>query len=175
MTEFVVDVLGAVGFAFGFVVVHEYGHLLAGRVLGVPAPAIRVELAGRPPHTALRRGDRWLRPEDSDYADAFREHRPERWAAWTYVAGGLVVETAATTASVLVLVAAGAEEVGIVLAWVALLLAVTYLIVDVALTTRSRRPYGDHALLWQLHRGATCLLVAVALGTKVGAVIVGSR
>lgn len=175
MTELVVDVVGAIGFAFGLVVIHEYGHLLAGRVLGVPAAAIRVELAGRPPHTALRRGDRWLRPEDSDYADAFQEHRPERWAAWIFVAGGVVVETAVTTASVLVLVAVGAEEVGIVLAWVALLLAVTYLIADVALTARSRLPYGDHAVLWQLHRGATCLLVAVALGTKVGAVIVGSR
>jgi len=40
MTELVVDVVGAIGFALGLVVVHEYGHLLAGRMLGVPAPAM---------------------------------------------------------------------------------------------------------------------------------------
>lgn len=168
------DVLGAVGFAFGLVTIHEYGHLLIGRVLGVPARAIRVELAGRPPHTALHRGERWLSPDDAGYADVFARYRQGHRAAWTYVAGGLGVETAVSIVVVLVLVTAGVEEVAIVLAWTALVLAVAYLGAEVALTTRHGRPYGDHAVLWELHRGATCILVTVALGAKVGAVIVSA-
>lgn len=45
-----IDLVGGVGFALLLVVVHEYGHYGVGRLLGVPADSIRVELGGGPPH-----------------------------------------------------------------------------------------------------------------------------
>lgn len=171
MAGLAIDLVGAMGFAIALVSVHEYGHLLTGRILGVPAHAIRVELGGRPPHTALHDGERWLSPDEPGYAAAFCTHRAGARAAWTYVAGGVAFETLMSAIAVLLLVVVGGGEVAIVLAVTSLVLHIAYLGADVALTMRHGRPYGDHAALWALHRRATYALVAAVLVVKVGLVI----
>lgn len=75
---YVLTGLAVLGFAWLTVLVHESGHLLAGRLFGVPSSRIRIVL-GNPSHVALREGDRWISPEDPDYVQAFRSHREESW------------------------------------------------------------------------------------------------
>lgn len=161
-----IDVVGAVGFALLIVAVHEHGHRLAAHLAGVPADHVRVALDSRPPHTALRAGDRWLAPDDDGYQAAFRRHQPHARWAWAFVAGGLIGETALSAAASMLLVSVGAEEVAVVLAATTLALFVLYLAGDLALTRRRRTPAGDHSALWHLQRHATAALLAIIAAIK---------
>jgi hypothetical protein len=128
----VIDIVGAVGFAVLIIALHEHGHRFAGLSAGVPRQYVKVVLDARPPHTALCDGERWLAPDDHDYQATFRRHQPSvRWA-WVFIAGGLIVETTATTLATLLLVAIGADEVAEVLAVTTLGMFVVYLAGDVA-------------------------------------------
>jgi hypothetical protein len=151
----VIDLVGAVGFAVLIIAVHEHGHRFAALFAGVPRQDVRVVLDARPPHTALRDGERWLAPDDSDYQATFRRHQPGVWWAWVFVAGGLIVETVAITLAALLLVAIGANKVAEVLAATTLGLFFAYLAGDLALTWRHRVPAGDHSALWSMNPLAT--------------------
>lgn len=151
----VVDIIGAVGFAVLIIAVHEHGHRFAALLAGVPRRDVKVVLDARPPHAALWDGERWLAPDDRDYQATFRRHQPGVWWAWVFVAGGLIVETAAVTVATLLLVAVGADEVAEVLAATTLVLFVVYLAADVVLTLRHHVPSGDHSALWSIHPLAT--------------------
>lgn len=54
--------VAGLGFALITVNLHEHGHWLVGRVLGIPRADITVDLSARPPHVALRHGETWLAP-----------------------------------------------------------------------------------------------------------------
>lgn len=168
----VLDLVGAIGFAVLIIGVHEHGHRLAALSAGVPRTEVRVVLDARPPHTALRDGARWLAPDDDGYQASFRRHQPGLWWAWTFVAGGLIVETLATSAAALALVAVGADEVAEVLAATTLVLFLVYLAGDLGLTWRRRTPAGDHSALWGIHRAATVVLLGLVTAAKTAVALV---
>lgn len=110
------DVLAGIGFAIGLVAVHEHGHRLTARLLGVPADEVRVDLQARPPVTRLRREGSWLGPDDPGCAEAFQRHVASASGAWWFVAGGFVLEGVVAAVGVLVLLAVGLAPVATVLA-----------------------------------------------------------
>ncbi|MGC1208870.1 MAG: hypothetical protein WA880_13025 [Ornithinimicrobium sp.] len=157
----VADVIGGLGFAFLLVGVHEYGHYWTGRMLGVPADCIRVELGGNPPHVALRDGERWLAPMDELYAEVFQRHRPGTGSAWTYIAGGVIGESFFAVALIGVLARLGAGEVAVVLAWVTAALFAIYAAGDLLVSLGRRSVSGDWSAMYAVQRPATLgLLVA---------------
>ncbi len=156
-----VDLIGGLGFVFLLIGVHEYGHFWTGRLLGIPAGCIRVELGGNPPHVALREGDRWLAPMDESYAEAFQRHHPAVSAAWTYIAGGVIGESLFAVALIGVLIAAGAGQVAVVLAWASATLFAIYGVGDLAVSLGRRSVSGDWSAMYALQPLATVgLLVA---------------
>lgn len=165
--------VATLGFALLTVNVHEHGHRLVGRALGVPRGDIRVDLRARPPHVALRAGRGWLSPDDEGYADAFARHRPGGAAAWSFIAGGLAIETVVASAGALVLVAGDAAEAARVWAWCTAGVNALYLAVDAATSVRSVHPGGDFSAMWQLRSGTTGALVVAVIAVK-GLVIVAT-
>lgn len=153
--DVVVDIIGSVGFAVLIIAVHEHGHRFAALLAGVPRQDVKVVLDARPPHAALRDGERWLTPDDRDYQSTFRRHQPGAWWAWVFVAGGLIVETFTSAVAVLVLVAIGADEVAEVLAATTLGLFIVYLAGDLGASLRHRVAAGDHSALWRINPLAT--------------------
>lgn len=170
--DVLVDVLGAVWFAMLLIAVHEHGHRLVALAAGVPGAEVRVVLDGRPPHTALWDGMRWLAPDDRGFQEAFRRRAPQARWAWAFVAGGLAVETAVSTAVTFLLVALGADEVAEVLAGTTLGLFLVYLAGDLALTWRRGAPAGDHSALWHINQPATAALIAAVAALKIAALTI---
>lgn len=164
VTQVLLWILAAVGFAWLTVNVHEYGHLAVGRAVGVPADSIRVRFTPLPPHVALRDGERWLAPDDTGYVPAFARFNPGAAAAWWYVAGGFVIESVVVIGAV----AALAPVAPVVAAlWLETSTAIflVYVLLDVAGTWRRGTPTGDTSALWRIHAGATvALLLSVAVG-----------
>ena len=146
------------------VLVHEAGHYLAGRVVGVPARAMRIRLTTAPPHVALRDEERWLAPDQSGYIGAFTRQRNSAAAAWFFIAGGFVVETAAVLAAGFALQDAGTVAPIVLLTSTCILLL--YLGADVLGSLRGGQPYGDAGAMWRLHAGGTVLLLAAALAGR---------
>ncbi len=158
--------LAVLGFGWLSVLVHESGHLLAGRAFGVPSSRIRIVL-GNPSHVALRDGDRWLGPDDPDYVRVFRRHRTEPWAAWVFVAAGLILEACVAALAIAALIWAGGAGAATVWAWTTAGLALAYFGLDLVGTARARRPAGDHSAMWQISPPSTVLLLAVVATMKI--------
>lgn len=166
---YVLVALAVLGFAWLTVVVHESGHLLAGRVFGIPSSEIRIVL-GNPSHVALREGNRWLGPDDPDYVRAFRSHRGEPWVSWVFVAAGLALETFVAALAIAALTWTGHTTAAMVWALTTGGLAMAYLGLDLINTARARRPGGDHSVLWQISSKATLLLLTIVTTVKVATV-----
>lgn len=150
------------------VLVHESGHYLAGLTVGVPSRRMRVRLQ-RPPHVALWDGQAWLGPDDTTYVEVFRKYSPAAPAAWLFVGGGFLLETALTLGVVWVLAGVATELAMVVLLATTSLLAV-YLISDVVGSLRMSRPAGDLSAMLKISRSSTLVLLVGMLGLRVGAV-----
>ena len=76
------------------IVIHELGHYVAGRFLGVPRDQMRIVLLSVPPHVAFAEGGAWVGPKQAErygaiLQDRFRQPRALFW----FVASGLTVQT----------------------------------------------------------------------------------
>ena len=173
VVSLVVDALGAVGFAWLVIVVHEAGHLLVARVAGVAPQDVRLVLNSWPAHVQLRSGSTWRSPDDPDYAPTFLAHRNSvGWAA-AFVSGGFLLEIPVSLVAIAVLsqYSAGAA---VVLAWTTAVLAALYLGADLVLSSRSPVSYGDHVALWRLQPVAGVGIVLALLGTKVAGIAIAT-
>lgn len=150
------------------VMVHEVGHFLIGVVVGVPARSMRVRIV-RPPHVALRHGHEWLSPDDPRYIETFRSHAPSAPAAWLFVAGGFLLETALTVGVVHVL-AGAAPQVGLVIIVATTGLLVLYVMSDLLGSRRPGRPTGDLSALLRISVVATIVLLGALTWARVYAI-----
>lgn len=162
-------VVGIGGFIWGTIVIHEYGHLLVGRLVGLPRGAARVVIGARPPHVALRTPEGWIGPDDHRYVHAFTRYRDSAVAGWLFAAGGLLIETLAVLAGGTLLTLAGLPSVAAAWLAVSTLLILLYLAADFASCRRANAPAGDYAALWELSAVATTLFVAGILASRMTA------
>ncbi|MGB3684384.1 MAG: hypothetical protein WA991_00985 [Ornithinimicrobium sp.] len=156
------DVLAGLGFAWGLIVIHEYGHWAAGRAFGVPADSIQVKM-NNPPHVALRVGEHWLSPSVPGYAEAYQAHRAGRGPAWLFIAAGEIAESAAALILLGILLTAGATDVAIVVAWTSLILLVVYVVGDLIVSLTRKAVVADWSAMYALQRLWTVGLAVVLL------------
>lgn len=171
--EIVGQVLPVLGYVFATawvaVLIHEAGHYLAGLAVGLPARAMRIRLKPSPPHVALRDGERWLAPDDRGYIAAFIQHRDSAVAAWFFIAGGFIVETAAMLTLAFATQGVGSLPVIVLITSTAILLL--YLVADGLGFLRSGQPTGDAGAMWQIGRAGTIGLLAALLGARGAALV----
>lgn len=93
---FVLLFLLIVGLVFVLITIHETGHYLAGLMGGIPARDMKLVLFAFPQHVAVRDGADWVSPvkDIRRYIAVTRRHLYSRWAAFRWVAGGMVLELA---------------------------------------------------------------------------------
>ena len=151
---------------FGVTLVHEYGHVIAGVLVGVPRREMRVSLR-RMPHVALRTEQGWVRPGGREYVAVFRRHVRSMRGAFLYVAGGLVTETLAVVAFAVVMRGLGEPGPANVAARVSLAIIVLYLLVEAVLLRVRGYPFGDFSALWRMSRSWTTVLTAATLALHV--------
>lgn len=142
------------------VAVHECGHYCAGLVIGVPRRNMRIRLLTFPQHIALRDGDEWVSPVETDrYIRLAEPLMPTTATALLFVAGGFILETTA-----LVLLAAFRlpfyREICILAFW----MTVIYLAFDVFVYLRTRRAGLDFSAAYS---------ISPVLGSLIGLVVVG--
>lgn len=171
MIDVLLSLVGIACFAWLVIVIHEYGHFIVGRVVGIPRGDIRVDLSGKPPHNALRRGSAWLSPDDAGYIDAFRRHAESTAAAWAFVSGGVVVETALSVPAIVVIAYLGGTGPALLWAWTTLVIFIIYVVGDAVISLRTQQRSGDFSSLWEIHRPGTVLVVLVIAVIKVVSVV----
>lgn len=152
--------LAVLGAAWGAVLVHEAGHYLAGRLLGVPAESIRIRME-RPPHVALHRSGRWFSPDEPGYSAVFALYNDSVMAAWLFIAAGIVVETAVALVLVMIFFAAGSLPLVIAGASTGVLIA--YLLADVVMSKGRGLPYGDFTAMRRIYPAASIATIGVAV------------
>ncbi len=161
---------------FGIITIHEMGHYLAGLTAGIPQREMKVHLFTFPQHVALRDGDSWVSPVDTErYVRISRLHLSTRAAAFRYVAGGLVVETIFTTIFCITshhlgwnFIAFWAAVLSLAIYAINLFLffvvgAISFFVKDIPLALSRRLPYGDISGLWDIYRLPAVLLVVAGL------------
>ncbi len=79
---------------FLIIVVHEFGHFLAGIIFGIPLKQIKICLLTIPQCVALKDGENWLKPKDRErFVSKQKELLKSKSGSIFFVAGGLIFQT----------------------------------------------------------------------------------
>jgi hypothetical protein len=149
---------------------HEAGHYLAGWLGGLPTRDMKLVLLAFPQHVALRDGDEWVSPvrDIGRYVEITRRHFRSRWAAFGWVAGGMVVELAFTAAVWTAALLGGYRTAAFWLACVSLgMYVINVGLMDLPWAVRHRCAAGDTSGLWQIAPVPAVLLSAVMIAGRV--------
>ncbi|MBK8091200.1 MAG: hypothetical protein IPK32_04210 [Verrucomicrobiaceae bacterium] len=147
---------------FAIVAVHECGHYLAGLAVGVPRRNMRIRLLTFPQHVALRDGDEWGSPADTDrYIRPAEPLMPTAATAFIFVAGGFILETAT-----LLLLAAYRLPFFRVACTLAFWMTVIYFAFDVFVYLRTRKAGMDFSAMCSISPVFGCLIVTAVLGIQ---------
>jgi len=152
-------------FIWASVVVHEYGHLVAGRVLaGIPRGAIRVVFDRPPPHVALADQDgAWIGPERLEaYQRAYARWDPHLRRVAVYIMGGFVAQTLFACVVAGFFYQVDRADLARALILVSAALNGLYLVGDLVGSLWRRRPVGDVTACLRL-RPVPGVLIAVAV------------
>ena len=161
-------VTGAAAF-FGFIVVHEFGHAVAARLIGVPADQVVVRLNRWPAHVALRDEDGWHEPGSSEYEQAYAQHDPDLRSLGAFVAAGFVVQSIVMAAAVAGVVMLGASDLGVRFVRISVLVNGLYLVGDLVATSLSRSPAGDMSALLRHSPRTGAATLALLVGAHAAA------
>jgi hypothetical protein len=153
------------------ITVHESGHYLAGLCAGIPSRDMRIRLLRFPQHVALRDGGEWVSPVSNieRYIALQWQHLKTTPRVYTYVSGGLILETIFIVCLSVVLFAVDQPKIAFALAGISLLMFLPWLVIDGISVCRGRIA-GDLSGLWFLARVPTLLLLVLVLATR-GAIL----
>lgn len=147
---------------FAIVAVHEAGHYLAGLLVGVPPGNMKIRLLCFPQHVALRDGQEWVSPVETErYIRLAEPYMPTASRALIFVAGGFVVETLGLL--LWVALKLPCHQLAISLA---LMMTLFYFVIDVAIYARTRRAGMDFSALYSISPFWGGLIVVVTIGLQ---------
>jgi hypothetical protein len=149
---------------FVLIVVHEAGHYVAGWTCGIPPRDMRLVLLAFPQHVAVRDGDVWVSPvrDIRRYIETTRRHLSTRAAAFSWVAGGMALESVFIAVLWGAAMCAGCHGVAFCAAGVSLAMyAINVGIMDLPWALRYRCAVGDTSGLWEIAPVPAVLFSAV--------------
>ncbi len=167
-----------VGLVFALITVHEAGHYLAGLMGGIPARDMRLVLFAFPQHLAVRDGDEWVSPvrDIRRFVEVTRRHLHTRWAAFRWVAGGMILELAFAAAVWGAALWNGYPAVAFWTACVSLgMYAINVGLMDLPWALRYRCAVGDTSGLWQIARVPAVLFSAVMVASRILLVVLSAE
>ena len=167
-----------VGLVVALIAVHETGHYLAGLMGGIPAREMKLVLLAFPQHVAVRDGDEWVSPvkDISRYIAVTQRHLDSRWAAFRWVAGGMVLELAFATAVWGVALASGYPRVAFTIGCVSLgMYAINVGFMDLPWAWKYRCAAGDTSGLWQIAPVAALIFSALMVASRVLLVVLSAE
>jgi hypothetical protein len=134
--------IGVTGF-FGFIAIHELGHAIAARLIGIPADDVAVRLLEWPAHVALRSDGQWHQPGTPEYQSTYQRHEPHRKRLGLFVAAGFITQTVAMIVASAASVALGFDDLGARLVRISIVVNGLYLVGDAVGALIARTPTGD--------------------------------
>jgi hypothetical protein len=163
-----------VSLVFVLITVHETGHYLAGLVGGIPAGDMKLVLFSFPQHVAVRDGGEWVSPvrDIERYIAVTRRHFVSRWAAFRWVAGGMVLELAFAAVVWGTALLSGYHAVAFITASVSLgMYAINVGLMDLPWALRYRCAAGDTSGLWQIAPVPAVIFTVVMVASRVVLVV----
>jgi hypothetical protein len=161
LTQWLIWIAVWSGAYFAVVTIHEIGHFLAGLLIGIPLRDIRVRLLCFPQHVALRDGQDWVSPLESErfvkLAEAFM---PTPARAMIFVASGFVLESIGLFAWVMLRLPFHREAISL-----ALMMTLLYLAADGSAFLKTRRASLDFSAMFLISPiwGSVIAVAIVAL------------
>jgi hypothetical protein len=137
---------------------------------GIPARDMRLVLFASPQHVAVRDGDQWVSPvrDIGRYIAVTRRHLDSRWAAFRWVAGGMVLELAFVGLVWGIALWRGYPAVACWAACVSLgMYAINVGLMDLPWALRYGCAVGDTSGLWQIARLPAVLFTGVMVASRV--------
>ncbi len=154
------------------IIIHECGHYLAGRLIGIPGNHVKIQLLTYPPHVALGSGiNEWISPSEPDrFIDRLTAFSDDERKHYLFVAGGHALEFLFVMALVAITLLSGnallmqLAEPFIIFS---LMLSAIYLLIDFYHTSKYQQPGGDFSGQWMISKGWTLLFYLVYFGVLV--------
>ena len=150
-------------------IIHESGHYLAGRLIGIPAKHLKIQLFFSVPHVALSDGDgSWISPTDHErYINRLADFSSEEWRDYLFVAGGHATEFFVVVGIAVAAVFTGDGyllKAASLFVFFSLMLSAIYLLIDLFSTFKYGYPSGDFSAQWMISKGWTLLFYLVYFG-----------
>ncbi len=135
-----------------FIVVHEIGHYMMGRLAGIPWAQMRIRLLTFPQQVVLRDNADWVSVSDLQrYLGILRRHVPSVRGRFIYVSGGFLFETIFTVLMALIFHGTGFRLYAFLIVGVSLVFYLVYLFaLDLPRARRTGEPWGDTTLMHSL-------------------------
>lgn len=155
---------------FVLIAVHEAGHYLAGLMGGIPARDMRVVLFAFPQHVALRDGQEWVSPvrDIRRYIAITQRYFSSYWAAFRWVAGGMVVELVFVLCVWSAALYGGYRAAAFWTACVSLsMYAINVGLMDLPWALRYRCAAGDTSGLWQIAPMSAVIFSIVMVASRI--------
>lgn len=167
---FVLLFLLIVGLVFVLITVHETGHYLAGLMGGIPARDMKLVLFVFPQHVAVRDGDDWVSPvrDIGRYIAVTQRHLYSRWAAFRWVAGGMVLELAFAVVVWGTTLWSGYRALALTTGCVSLgMYAINVGLMDLPWALRYQCAAGDTSGMWQIAPVPAVFFTVVMVASRV--------
>lgn len=156
LLEKFISVLIYLSIAVIIIVFHEMGHYLFGRLIGIPRSRLSIQLLKMPPHVALvNDNDVKIPPSNiNKYVELLERFIKSDNKLFIYVIGGHALEIIIILAIVLISLITKVTFIitfAHAITWIAPLLALNYLLIDLFSTIRNKSPSGcDFSASWQI-------------------------
>jgi hypothetical protein len=153
--------------------VHEIGHWVFGRLVGIPADQMRIRLFDFPQRVELRSQGRWLTVDDFDsYFAQLGEWTRSVSTRFAFVAGGFAFETLALILITISLARSGLVLFAAVAPGVSLAMYLIYVFVlDLPHARRRAKPYGDSTILFAIAPNAAAAVAALMVGVRTALIL----
>ena len=175
----IADLLINLAVILGLFIIHETGHYLAGRIIGIPGNHMNIQLLALPPHVALSGKDGgWISPADHEqFINRLSDFSSEAWRDYVFVAGGHATELLVVlgiTAAALFTGSGILLQSAKLFVFFSLMLSAIYLLIDVFHTFKYRYPSGDFSGQWMISKGITLLFYLSYFGVLAAILILVS-
>lgn len=166
VAEFLTTALWVILTAWLCILIHEYGHIVLGRLVGVPRRSMLLNFRGVP-HVALWDGHNWKAPDDEGYAKVFTaRYNSTSTGAWWFIAGGFLLESVTVVTSCLTITFLISPELGLIILSTSSIIFVAYILLDLFASIFREGTYGDTSGLLSISTPRTLALLIVLIAVR---------
>ncbi|UCZ52294.1 hypothetical protein LGQ02_15800 [Bacillus shivajii] len=148
--------------------VHETGHYIMGRYIGIPKDKLNIEMKKFPPHVAIKKEGEFISPvRYEQYIEAYFEYDPEGYYSYRFINAGFASEFVFIVILFLIFnLVLEIPVLSISLILTSLVVYIVYLVISIVMTVKTKNPWGDFGAMWRISKPLSFCIITLFIIMK---------